>query len=47
MIVLGLNVLACQVRVNLGRVYAGVSEQFLDMSQWSAAVKQVRGETVP
>ena len=46
-IVLGVNVFTRQMCVNLSRVYAGVSEQFLDMSQGSAAMKQVCRKTVP
>ena len=41
------DVLACQVCVNLGRVDAGMAEQFLDVSQGCAAVEQVCRKTVP
>ena len=46
MVVFGANVFACKMSINLRSVDAGVSQQFLDVSQLCAAMQEVRRETV-
>ena len=45
-IILGPNMLAGQMRIDLGCAYARVSQQFLDVSQRRSAPQKVRREAV-